>query len=66
MFTLTVGDVNKSRPFSEDVDKVFKPWFGGSLAEIEPPALLFRRDYRHHVVTSRYFSIMIWLTWSDY
>lgn len=35
------------------------------LTEIELPALLFRKDYRHHVVTLSYLSIMIWLTWSD-
>lgn len=35
------------------------------FTEMKLPALLFRRDYKHLVVTSSYLSIMIWLTLND-
>lgn len=35
------------------------------FTEMKLPALLFRRVYKHLVVTSSYLSIMIWLTLSD-
>lgn len=57
-----------SVPFLRMLTRPFKPQFCWPLflAEIKLPALLFRKDYRHHVVTLSYLSIMIWKTWSDY
>lgn len=61
-------NLQKQAFLPENVDKIFKPQFCRPLflAEIKLPALLFRKDYRHHVVTLSYLSIMIWKTWSDY